>query len=453
MNSSKGIKAVALLLLAAASPLRAEELSLEAAVQLALKNYPAVRVATESVSASQAGVGLARTSYLPRADFLWQTNRATRNKVFGLLLPPPIVSPISGPVLGTNDTTSVWGSATGLLVSWEPFDFGLRKANVLSAESAQHRAEASASLTRLQVAAAAADAYLTVLAAEQRLRAAAAGVERARVFFTVVDAQVKAGLRPGVDSARARAELAGAETQRIQAEQGLDVARVGLAQIIGASPASLRALPALPDSSPAAAVGLDTHPLAREQSAAVDEAKAREKALERSYFPKFNVQANTYGRGTGALTNGGTLGGANGLGPSTGNWAVGMTVTFASFDRPSIHARQEIEAHRELAEAARYDKTLTDLNGQLAKAKSVLDGARKVAANTPIQLDAAQAAERQAAARYQSGLGTVLEVADTMRLRTQSEIDDALARLAVWRAFLGVAYAQGDLAPVLQAGK
>ena len=31
---------------------------------------------------------------------------------------------------------SVWGSAAGLLVSWEPFDFGLRKANVLAAAGA-----------------------------------------------------------------------------------------------------------------------------------------------------------------------------------------------------------------------------------------------------------------------------------------------------------------------------
>ena len=76
-------------------------LTLEEAVDFALKNYPAVRAALERVTAAQAGVGLARTSYLPRADVVWQTNRATDNNITGLLLPQSIIAPISGPVPAT----------------------------------------------------------------------------------------------------------------------------------------------------------------------------------------------------------------------------------------------------------------------------------------------------------------------------------------------------------------
>src|SRR5207247_1818506 len=108
-------------------------LTLDQAVQQALNNYPAVRSSLEQVLAAAAGIRLARTSYLPRADFLGQANRATHNNVFGMLLSQPIISPISGPVLGTNSLNSVWGSAVGVLVSWEPFDFGLRRANIEAA--------------------------------------------------------------------------------------------------------------------------------------------------------------------------------------------------------------------------------------------------------------------------------------------------------------------------------
>ena len=55
----------------------------------------------------------------------------------------------------------------------------------------------------------------------------------------------------------------------------------------------------------------------------------------------------------------------------------------------------------------------------------------------------------QTQARYRAGLGTILEVADAQRQLTQAEIEAALARLAVWRAELAVAYAQGDLEPFL----
>ena len=55
---------------------------------------------------------------------------------------------------------------------------------------------------------------------------------------------------------------------------------------------------------------------------------------------------------------------------------------------------------------------------------------------------------QQATARYQAGLGDIDEVAEAQRLLTQAEIDDALARLSVWRGLLGIATAAGDLAAV-----
>jgi len=36
--------------------------------------------------AAESQVGVARTAYLPRTDLLWQTNRATANNIYGLLL-------------------------------------------------------------------------------------------------------------------------------------------------------------------------------------------------------------------------------------------------------------------------------------------------------------------------------------------------------------------------------
>src|SRR5439155_9777718 len=132
-------------------------LTIDQAVQQALDRYPAVRSSLEQVSAAAAGINLARTAYLPRADFMSQISRDTHNNVFGMLLAQPVISPISGPVLRTNSVSSVWGSAVGALVSWEPFDFGLRKANVQIAEATRNLAGAQADVTKLQVATAAAD--------------------------------------------------------------------------------------------------------------------------------------------------------------------------------------------------------------------------------------------------------------------------------------------------------
>jgi outer membrane protein TolC len=444
---------------AAATPLRAQQppLTIGQAVELALGKYPAVRVSLEQTEAAAQGVNLARTAYLPRADFLAQVNRATRNNVFGLLLPQSVIPSMSGPVLGTNDLTNVWGTAAGVLVSWEPFDFGLRRANVEAASAVRQRSETDLAVTRLQVAAVAADAFLTLLAAQQTVTAAQAGVERALVLDQAVGAQARSGLRPGADAARAHAEFAFAQTQLIQAEQAVDVARAGLADILAVAPAQVALEPGplltQPKELPGSDGALVNHPLAQQQSAVVGEIKARERTLDSAYRPRFFLQGSVYGRGSGAHTDGTTGEAFSGLAPNVQNWALGMTVVFPAFDLPAIRARRQIDYHNEMSASAQYDRILQDLEGQLQKAQAMLAGSQRVAQYTPVQLEAARAAQQQAAARYKSGLGNIVEVADAQRLLTQAEIDDSLARLGVWRALLAVAAARGDLEPFLELAR
>jgi outer membrane protein len=75
--------------------------------------------------------------------------------------------------------------------------------------------------------------------------------------------------------------------------------------------------------------------------------------------------------------------------------------------------------------------------------------ARAIAANTPVQLAAAQQNESQARARYQAGLTGIVEVADAQSLLAQADVQDQLARIDVWRALLARAAAEGTLAPFL----
>src|SRR5437660_5084662 len=126
-------------------------------------------------------------------------------------------------------------------------------------------------------------------------------------------------------------------------------------------------------------------------------------------------------------------------------------VTFPVFDIFSIRSKKAVEAANERAEEARYDQALQDLTGQLRKAQASLDGARRVAENTPVELEAARTTETQERARYGAGLATLVDVSDAQSFLVQAEIDDALARLAVWQNLASVAAAHGNLAPFLQA--
>jgi outer membrane protein TolC len=274
-------------------------------------------------------------------------------------------------------------------------------------------------------------------------------VDRSQVLARIVRAQVDAQLRPGADASRAQAELATAQTQLARAQQAADVARAVLGQFVGGDPRQIKTVASklltLPDEqAPIALVPLK-NPIAAEQNAVVEQKKAELQALQKTYYPKFSLQGSAYARGTGAVTDGSTLGGFNGLATSTQNYAVGFSVTFPIFDFKSIGARKAGQTATIRVETAKNDQVTSDLTARWNTAVATLEGARRIAANTPIQVSAAQDAGQQATARYQAGLGTIVEVADAQRLLSQSQIDDSLSRLAVWRAQLAVAAADGDI--------
>jgi outer membrane protein len=432
-------------------------LTLDQAVDFALANYPAIRASMERALASREGVSLSRTSYLPHTDLLWQSNRATRNNIFGQLLPQSVVPPISGPVLSGTSDRGVSGSAAGILLSWEPFDFGYRGANVDVARAAENRANAQLSLTKLDVAGAVGDAFLRLAAAQQQVKAAQADVDRRQVLAASVHALVKEELRPGADGSRADAELAAAKIQLIRSQQLERESEATFSELLGISGSKVMinadSLFAAPATSYASQSALANHPAAQIANSTVFETEAREKVLSKSYYPRFNLQGSFSGRGSGANPDGTFGTGTDGLDLMRHNWAVGLTATFSVLDFPSLHFKKQIEQSNERAQRADYDKTIQTLTAQAERAKAAYDSAVLISENTPVELEAARLGETQATARYRAALAPIVEVAEAQRLLLQAETEDNLARLTVWRAMLGEALAQGDLQPFLELAR
>jgi outer membrane protein len=440
------------------SPLSGGAVTMTEVVQSAVRDYPLIHVTQEELNASAANIRLARTAYLPRADGLVQINRATRNNIFGTMLPQSTLPSMSGPVIGTNNGGSVWGSATGLLISWQPFDFGLRHANVEAARAARDEADATSQRSQLEVATAAADAFLTLIAAGQTEKAAAAAVENWDVLLRSIHALASAQLRPGADESRIDAERAMAKTELVYAEQAGETERATLAKFLpradtaGITLDTARLLNELPPAGEEELPFQSTsHPVMAEQRAAIAQSAAQLHATERSWVPQFNVEAAGYARGTGAEVTGQRLAGANGLAPNVQNYAAGVNITFPFMDFASIHAREAAQSATLRANKASEQLADKTLEEQFSRAKATLHAARKVAANTPVEVRSAHTAFDQAKARYQAGLAPIDDVAQAQRLVVQAEIDDSIARLNVWRALLQIDAARGDIQPFLQA--
>jgi outer membrane protein len=439
---------------AQANSATARTFSLEDALTYALQNYPAVRASLEQVNAARAGVTLARTQYLPYLSGVYQESRATQNQVPGIWLDTPITPTVEGPIGASSSGQSYWGSQAIAAFSWEPVDFGLRSSNVALARSAEDKSNADLALTRLQVATAVGNFFLTVVSAEQTVLAAQANVDRWQTFDQAVRTLVDNNLRPGADGSRADSQLALAKTQLYQAQQAEQVALAMLASLMGAAGSDIRLdtgrlLDQPPVSSlPGVAPGIN--PLAQDQMAVVHQIQQQEKVLDRTDYPRFFLQADGFGRGSQVPNNGSIIGNANGLLAGRGDWVAGITITFPNvFDFRALSAQRQVAKANENSQQALYNKTIQDVTGQVQAAIAQLKGAQLIAQQTPIELSAAQATETQSRARYQANLATIIEVADAEGLLAQAQMDDSVARLNVWRGLFGLAYAQGDLQPFL----
>jgi outer membrane protein TolC len=274
------VPTIALAQVPATQPAAPQVFTLDQAIQYAVDHYPSVRAALEQVNGSLASVDAAHAAVLPRLDALWQSNRATANNIFGQVLPQSVLPSLTGPVLPSASGDSVWGSATGALLSWEPFDFGLRSATVAGADAAVAQAKASEALTRLEVARIVGAAFLDVVATERAVAAAQADLDRRELLARVVHALVDNELRPGADASRVDAERAAATTRVIRSQEAVALARAALARALGLSNAAVRVdaadlLMRVPTATPAvdAAAG---HPLAKVRQAAVGSAEAQE---------------------------------------------------------------------------------------------------------------------------------------------------------------------------------
>jgi outer membrane protein TolC len=167
--------------------------------------------------------------------------------------------------------------------------------------------------------------------------------------------------------------------------------------------------------------------------------------------PRVLLQSSLFARGSGATPDA-IAGGTDGLGFDRANWAAGVQIVFPNlFDFSSLRARRAAAGALTRAEGARYDETLLKVTSEERAAEAMVAATREIAQNTPIQLAAAQQSETQARARYEAGLASIVEIADTQNLLVQAEYLNAVARVDVWRALLSQAVARGTLGTFIDA--
>jgi outer membrane protein len=419
-------------------------------IDAAASNYPEVKAAYERSLAAKGETSLAKTAYLPRLNFMIQESRATENNIPTVLFPQTTIPVITHPEAAGTRFKGFWLDNFGTLFEWEPFDFGLRPANVKLAKSEFAQATARHDLTRLDACLAAADAFLIAVANQEAVRAYEAKLRRMQTFSMQVHVLVDTGLKPGVDAARADAEVAQIKNELIEAQRATELSLIQVARAIGLQTMQVQIKPdGLTKMVPPPAVftqpDFEKHPLVILSNNEVRTVEARIHALNRTWVPRFFLLGSLSGRGFGGRGFGSIIGG--GVLPQVANYAVGLRISFEAFDYFKVKAQKRIELHNAQANRADVEQSLLSLRAKEASARVMIERARDIAMNTPVFVEAARQTEVQSKERYKVGLNTVVDVAQAEQLLTKAEVENAVAQVGVWRGELAMAGASGDLKP------
>jgi outer membrane protein len=424
-------------------------------VNAAIRNYPSLRRDTASVASTRASITVEKTAYLPTFEGNIQTLRASQNVVAGTVFPQTIdVIPIqTGGVSHSSTFNSIYSDNEGINFSWELWDFGLRHANVLRARAQHSEAGARVQLTKLDIAYRAAIIYLGTVANNEVIRAQTATVKRMEAWALVVHTLVDKGLKPGVDSSRADADVANARIALLQAEEETELSRVDLAEAMGLAGAYIaivdKGLVTRPrEGFTPLKVDLALHPEAILKGTAVNTAQAQVHIFDRTYYPHLWYHSAVWGRGSGQSMDPRTI--AGGFLPQSGNWAVGFEVSFPAMEYFKVRAQKRQALNFEENQRAQYDLVMQELSRKDARAKVLLDKTRRIADETLFYVKAARDNEVKALERYRVGLTDVVEVAEAERIVARAEADAAVAEVRVWQAILDTTYAQGDVGPFLK---
>jgi outer membrane protein len=390
-------------------------LSLDQAIDLALKEHPAVKQSRETVAAARYNIGVSRAAYLPQVNFV---SNYYYGNAFSSAGRKPLTAATGGTVssISSADTTHYYFyqfQATQLL-----YDFGKTPGLIKESRASFGQSEQDYAGSRQQVALDARTGYFGYLAAQRALKVQEETVRQNQALLKQAQGFYQVGLKAKIDVTKAEANLYDAEATLIKARNGVDLARVTLMTALGlktwpftqvedmlevkAQPQSLEALKAQAQQR---------RPELLKNRHQQNFNEAAVKVAQAGYFPVFTSNA-AYGWQS--------LDRPFANQPST--WYVGAAMTFPLFEGLStVYAVNQNKAQLR-ATLENYEVLRQNVTKEVEQTYLDVKSGWELIRASKKALEAARENLRLAWGRYQAGVGTIIEVTDAQVQFSQADL-------------------------------
>jgi len=424
------------------APLLAQEpMSLQEAVQLALRGNHAITAASESAQAAAARVDQARGARLPKLNYSESFARSDNPVfVFGSLLTQHQFGESNFAVGPLNRPDFLNNFQSQLTVDQTLYDGGQARRAVKSADLGRQLTGEEARRVEMETIASVARAYYGAVLAAESLKTAEQAVRSAEADLRRAETVRNAGMSTDVDVLSIRVHLAGVTEQRIRRAADLDVARATLNDALGLAldaPHSLTtalAPAAIPD------LGLDglerdateQRPEMRQARLSASLAQTQSENARSSLLPEVGFRAVFEADREQFIRRGGA------------NWLTAVTLRWNLFNGLTDKARIAEASHLVSRATADAERTDSAVRLQVRRVFADLRAAEQRIEVAKASVAEAEESLRITQNRYEAGMSNVTDL-----LRTETAVLESRTR------YLAAVHDQRVAATILEfaAGK
>jgi adhesin transport system outer membrane protein len=394
-------------------------------------------------------------NWLPNLNLNYQADVGTSNNVTGPYFGFGVIPSSSGGIHNTNVTTAMSDNLGIAELDWEVYNFGKYRAENQVAQSDINVEQNNFARSKYDLQAFTISNYLQLLRLQDFIGIQYRDIQRNREILRSIVSLAKSGVRAGVDTSVAEAELSKARLNYIELNNQLKQVQLQLSAVSGYPYQTI-----VPDTTvemtlinqPSAYIFPEdtlNHPLINFYKSVLDNSLQRERLVKNLYNPKLMIEAAAWDRGSSVDAAGNYGGLGSGYGFQRGNYLVGLGISFNLFDLK----RRQLKLNTQKA-ATYYDQSLLSEQERLlsvsanqadAEMQTALDRLKEI----PNQLNAANASYRQNLSLYRNGLSDIVTLDAALNILYRAETDYMQAKYDYANALFQKAITQNQVNAVL----
>jgi adhesin transport system outer membrane protein len=403
----------------------------------------------------QAQAAEVRNNWLPNLNLNYQADIGTSNNVISPYFSFGIVPSSSSGVHTSNVTTALSTNLGIAALDWEIYNFGKYRAQNKVANSDIIVQQNQYAESKYFLQAYTIGNYLQLLRLQNFLGIQYNNIQRTQEIMRSIRSLAKSGVKAGVDTSIAEAELSKARLNYIEVNNQLKQVQLQLSAVTGVPFQSI-----IPDTTvemtlinkPAAYLfppDTANHPLINFYRSVYQNSLQREDLVKKQYNPKISLEAATWGRGSSISPNDQYNSLSTGYGFQRGDYLVGLGISYNLFDL----RRRQLKLRTQKANTNYDVKQLQEQQQLLAINAGQADVEMQTALNRlkeiPNQLNAANGSYRQQLSLYRNGLSNIVDLDAALNILYRAETDYMQAKYDYSNALFQKAITENQVNTIL----